>query len=50
MAEGKINMNVDGSETHYDVQYAVDQMIRNGRFLSLLRIPLILSGMALSTS
>ena len=33
MAEGKINMNVDGSETHYDVQYAVDQMIRNAQIL-----------------
>ena len=33
MAEGKINLNVDGSETHYDVQYSVDQMIRNALIL-----------------
>ena len=33
MCEGKINMNVDGSETHYDVKYATDQMIRNAQIL-----------------
>ena len=33
MAEGKINLNVDGSQTHYSVEYAVDQMIRNAKIL-----------------
>ena len=36
MAEGKINMNVDGSEPHYDVKYATDQMIRNATILKTI--------------
>ena len=33
MCQGKININVDGSETHYDEQYAVDMMISHAKVL-----------------
>ena len=33
MCQGKINMNVDGSETHFDEKYAIDQMVRAARTL-----------------
>ena len=29
MTQGKINLNVDGSPTHYDAAYAVDKMVEN---------------------
>ena len=32
-AQGKISLQVDGTHTHYDVEYANDQMIRNAKIL-----------------
>ena len=36
MCQGKINMNVDGSETHYSEQYAVDMMVQCAQILDTL--------------
>ena len=33
MCQGKINMNVDGSDPWHDEQYAIDQMICHARVL-----------------
>ena len=33
MTQGKINMNVDGSPTHYDAEYATSKMVENALIL-----------------
>ena len=35
-AQGKICLQVDGTNTHYDVKYATDQMIRNALILKAI--------------
>lgn len=36
MCQGKINLNVDGSETHYDEKYCIDQMVSFAQLLKTI--------------